>query len=474
MRVRRNVTAGLAVAAALSVLVNCSGDSGDGHGSGGHAAPHRDRDRPHKGPAAPKHPKRAAKAVRLIGDGSTSYTGPQPHQPRTDPLEPGEKPPQFVVFSWDGAGQDEQKLFSHFRAVGKKYDAKMTYFLSGVYLLPVDKRDLYDPPKHPRGASSIGFNNIEGIKDTVRQLRGAWLDGNEIGTHFNGHFCGRHGGGGTWSTSQWISETRQAESFVENWKTNSGLEHEKPLPFDYGEELIGGRAPCLEGQKSLIRAARKMGWRYDASSVGGLQIWPHKIHGIWDFPLQQIPVPGRSFETLSMDYNFLANQSRKTKGARSKRAAWGRQMRDGMLAAFERANEGNRAPLFIGNHFESWNGGIYMRAVEDVIKEVCPRKGVRCVSFKQLADWLDAQNPSALEKLRALDVGMRPPGGWKHYLAAEPTLSRSAAQADREREHASGRKHASERKRTSERERTSGRDRQRDFEREGRTRRERE
>ncbi|MEU4892404.1 hypothetical protein AB0B12_11220 [Streptomyces sp. NPDC044780] len=36
-----------------------------------------------------------------------------------------------------------------------------------------------------------------------------------------------------------------------------------------------------------------------------------------------------------------------------------------------------------------------------------------------MADWLDAQNPFVLEKLRVLDVGMRPPGGWRHYLAAE-------------------------------------------------------
>ncbi|BBJ42660.1 hypothetical protein SSPO_053780 [Streptomyces antimycoticus] len=123
-----------------------------------------------------------------------------------------------------------------------------------------------------------------------------------------------------------------------------------------------------------------------------------------------------------MDYNFLANKPRKKAGKRPKRSTWGRPMRDGLLAAFDRAYEGNRAPLFIGNHFESWNGGTYMRAVEDVIKEVCPRKGVRCVSFKQLADWLDAQNPRVLDKLRVLDVGKRPPGGWKSYLAAEQAV----------------------------------------------------
>ncbi|MYU09768.1 hypothetical protein GTZ78_03440 [Streptomyces sp. SID8361] len=60
---------------------------------------------PRQGPGAPNHPGKAPKAVRLIGDGSTSATGPQPHQPTAERLEPGEKPPQFVVFSWDGTGQ---------------------------------------------------------------------------------------------------------------------------------------------------------------------------------------------------------------------------------------------------------------------------------------------------------------------------------------------------------------------------------
>ncbi len=199
-----------------------------------------------------------ARTVRLIGDGSTAYTGAQPHQPRPQRIEPGGKPPQFVVFSWDGAGEDGQKLFSHFRAVGKKYGATMTYFLSGVYLLPGDKAELYEPPRHEPGTSAIGFNDIQGIRDTVAQLRGAWEDGNETGTHFNGHFCGPDGGVSSWTPEEWRSEIEQAVSFVRNWKANSGLRHEPPLPFDYARELVGGRAPCLEGQRNLIRALRQL------------------------------------------------------------------------------------------------------------------------------------------------------------------------------------------------------------------------
>ncbi|GAB2572795.1 hypothetical protein GCM10027168_02080 [Streptomyces capparidis] len=404
------VTAAAAVLASTAIACAAgdgpSGKTNTGRGEGGRTG------NPGRGPLDNPH----TRPERLIGDGSTADTGPQPNQPKVTRLAPGERPPQFVVFSWDGAGEDGNRLFSHFREVGRKYDASMTYFLSGVYVLPESRRDLYDPPRHPRGASDIGFIDDEDLRPTLEQLRLAWLDGSEIGTHFNGHFCGPNGGVGTWTTAEWKSEIKQARSFVANWRTNTGLTDVEPLPFDYRKELVGGRAPCLEGQENLIPAAKEMGFRYDASSSGGRQVWPSKKGGIWDFPLQQIPMPGRGFETLSMDYNFLANQSGTVNGDPSKHAQWEKQTRDGFLAGFERAYEGNRAPLFIGNHFEQWNGGIYMRAVEDVIKTVCVKDEVRCVSFRQLADWLDAQDPEVLDKLRTLEVGQKP--DWSTFLAA--------------------------------------------------------
>ncbi|MER5785991.1 hypothetical protein ABT104_30390 [Streptomyces mobaraensis] len=352
--------------------------------------------------------------VKVLGDGSTSYTGPQPKQPKPEKLKPGEKPPQFVVFSWDGALEGDDHLFSHFREVAKENNANMTFFLTGTYLLPKSKANLYKPPQHKPGESAISYATDAHIRDTLQQLRAAWLDGNEIGTHFNGHFCGKKGGG-DWSETEWKSEIEQAYSFVQHWKTNTGYKDLPPLPFDYEKELAGGRAPCLEGQQNLLKAARQFDWRYDASSPGDFQIWPSQIDGIWNFPLQLLPYPKSEKQVLSMDFNFLYNQSGdETKGDPKKYAEWRKLTRDGYLNGFERVYHGSRAPLFIGNHFEDWNGGIYMKAIEDVVKSVCKRDGVRCVSFKQLADWLDVQDPDVLARLRGLDPAQSP--DWKSIV----------------------------------------------------------
>ncbi|MFE7978780.1 hypothetical protein [Streptomyces shenzhenensis] len=406
MAANQRIAVGAMVAAACAAsLAGCAtGSSGSKEGAPG----------PVKGAPAPNS------VLRLIGDGSTAYTGAQPHLPKPERLKSGEKPPQFVVFSWDGAGEDSQKLFSHFRKVAKANNATMTYFLSGVYMLPEGKRDLYHPPQHSPGRSDIGFNDEKGIADTVQQLRLAWLEGNEIGTHFNGHFCGPDGGAGEWSVEDWKNEIAQAKKFVKNWKTNSGLTNSPPLPFDYDKELIGARTPCLEGQKNFMKAAGEMGFRYDTSGVNN-QVWPKKKEGLWDLSMQLVPFPGHTNEQLTMDYNFMVSQSgTSTQGDPDKHGYWGDQMRDGLLKGFSRAYDGNRAPLVIGNHFESWNGGTYMRAVDEVVERVCNKPDVRCVSFRQLADWLDAQDPQTLAKLRTLKVGEAPTQGWASFLSARP------------------------------------------------------
>ena len=371
--------------------------------------------------------------ARPLGDGSTSFTGKQPHQPaKPEPLEPGQTPPQFVVFSWDGAGEVGNGLFPRFLDLAKEHGASMTFFLSGLYLLPESKKRLYDPPNNPRGASDIGYLTDEHVKATLTNIRRAWLEGHEIGTHFNGHFCSGYGTVGNWTPQQWRSEIDQAKGFVKEWRTNTGWTDLPALPFDYDKELVGGRTPCLLGQNNLLSTVRELGWRYDASSPGGRQTWPQKQRGIWNLPLQQIPFPGRGFEVLSMDYNMLANQSiNSTKAPAHNYPGWRQQSSQAYIQGFKRAYETNRAPFFVGNHFEQWNGGIYMDAVEESFKHIAREKekgeDVRLVSFRQFVDWMDVQKPEVLAKLSSLEVGQEPAGGWKEFLKETPATGSTAS-----------------------------------------------
>ncbi|WP_052397787.1 hypothetical protein [Streptomyces sp. NRRL F-5123] len=408
--------------------------------------------------------------LRLIGDGSTADTGAQPRQPDARKLRPGERPPQFVVFSWDGAVQDDRRLLSYVREFGERDGAAMTYFVSGVSLLPAGHADRYAPPRHPRGTSDTGLpRDPATVAGTVRELRLAWADGSEIGTYFNGHFCGQDAGaspdtadvsggaggadgaggtgeaagaespGGTgpaeaedgpdtasggWTAAEWGAEIRQAGEFTRQWKTNTGLVASDPLPFDYAKAVVGGRPPCLTDPAGLPAAAAAAGFRYLADPTPQPQVWPARSGGLWRFPLQEVPVPGRDTETPASDQGFLSVQSgTPVAGAQDpqRNAAWQEQMHDGLMAGFERAYQGNRAPLVVASRLESWNGGAYLKAVEDTVRDVCGKPDVRCVSFEQLADWLDAQDPKVLDRLRGLDVGQAPRGGWTALMRPTPS-----------------------------------------------------
>ena len=387
------------VAAVLAVVALAAGAAGCGSGAGriGRSQSGNADDQVAVPPSSP---------ARVFGDGSTSDTGPQPHQPVPYRLVTGEVPPQFVVFSFDGAAEDGRRLFSRFRAAGVRSDAAMTYFLSGVSLLPAGRADLYVPPGDAARPAGLGDGDLKSIAATLREMRLTWRDGSEIGTSFNARTCAQAAAGsGRWTPAEWGSEIRQAESFVTRWKSNSRLVDEDPLPFDYAKVLAGGRAPCPGGGTGLLPAAKAAGFRYDASGTGGRQVWPARAGGVWEFPLPSVPVPGGTREAAATDAGPLG-------------ASLGRQqVHDAFAAAFQRAYRGNRAPLFVGAHLAA-AGDAYLQGVEDTMKDVCARPGVRCVSFKQLADWLDAQDPRVLARLRTLAVGQAPAPGWKEFVAA--------------------------------------------------------
>src|SRR6266566_2690486 len=147
------------------------------------------------------------------------------------------RPPQFIVVSFDGSGGE--RMWSYWLSVARRARADFTFFVSGVYLVDWAHRMRYRPPGHESGTSAIGFALPSGDLTVARTLRGivaGYRDGNEIGTHFNGHFCGP-GGVGDWTAADWRSELEQFYAL---------LLHAGKLPFGR-REIVGDRTPCLEG-----------------------------------------------------------------------------------------------------------------------------------------------------------------------------------------------------------------------------------
>jgi hypothetical protein len=297
--------------------------------------------------------------------------------------KPPTRPPQFVVSSFDGSGG--ARLLRYWRGVAHRANATFTFFVSGVYLIDWAQRDRYAPPELPRGDSAIGFApDPQWISGMRRQLALAYRDGDEIGTHYNGHFCGPGGVGG-WSAKDWDEELTQFDQL---------LFHGSPLGFGPGE-IVGGRTPCLEGNLSVLYPVlARRGFRYDASGQALLGTWPVKRDGIWSFPLLELPFVGHTFRVVGMDYNFMANQIGEPPAqveSETYRTLWN---------AFLAGYHGNRAPLTLGNHFETWDSWAYDHALTRFLLRACRMPDVRCTSFEQLANWLDALPPKALRRYR--------------------------------------------------------------------------
>ncbi|GAB2834543.1 hypothetical protein GCM10022221_36760 [Actinocorallia aurea] len=362
---------------------------------------------------APEAPAPGTPAASVPGDGSAVVSGPQPRAWTPERIRPGERPPQFVVLSWDGAGT-AAGTFARVRQTARLNGATMTFFLSGLHLLPERQRDLYRPPHRPAGASRHVSPTDAQIRDTILNLGLAWREGNEIGAQVNGRRCA---GVRRWTAADWKSEIEQSVGFVGAWKTHTGFTDLPPLPFDPAADLAGGRAPCPGGPRALRKAARQLGWKYDAGGTGR-QVWPHRDRGLWRLPVQTLPLPGRAREVRGTDLDLLRVQVHRGRhGSAHLRPRWRKQAGAVLQAGFERAYRGNRAPLIVGTHLAHWNGGIYLEAVQELLTRNARRPDVRFVSYRQLVEWLELQDPAVLARLRALPVGKAPARGWPRYLA---------------------------------------------------------
>ena len=303
-----------------------------------------------------------------------------------------------MVVSFDGSGGI--RLWPYWRAVARRAHAHFTFFVSGVYLLPEGQRRQYRPPRHSRGVSDIwfarpdlGLSAPQVVRRTLAEIGGAYREGHEIGTHFNGHFCEPYPGNvDEWTAVDWSRELDQFDR----------LFFHVPAALPFGpREIVGERTPCLQGRLPVLyRVLTRRGFRYDASALALLGSWPQRRLGIWSVPLLEIPFVGHTFRVVSMDYNLLANQTSGISGPSSLEPRIERETYQTLRNAFRLTYRGNRAPFVYGSHFETWNHWAYDRALTRFLLETCRLPDVRCVSYHELVDWLDTHRRNSATSAR--------------------------------------------------------------------------
>ncbi|WLP89138.1 polysaccharide deacetylase [Gordonia sp. NB41Y] len=315
------------------------------------------------------------------------------------PLAPGEKPPQFVLFSFDGVGVS--KNWDLFLEAAERSDARFSALMTGLYFLTDKAKKRYRGPGYRPGESALAFGGTKAeVIEQIEYLNRTWYGGHELGTHYVGHFCaGTRNPGKNWSTREWNHELDQFFSLMANWRSNDGITTGPDLAFG-PQEVKGGRTQCLEGTPAkLFPALRAHDMTWDSSMPAAQPgvYWPSKISGIWEF---QIPYawspPLRKRQTV-LDYNFWYTvngaQDRPKDKARIRRVVL-----DTYRYMFKRAYEGNRAPLVIANHMNDWNGNAFNPATAQFMTETCGRPEVICATHADVVAWLEVQDPKVLQE----------------------------------------------------------------------------
>lgn len=325
------------------------------------------------------------------------------------------RPPQFVLLAFDGSKDigfwEESRQFASGVATHDEQGdttARYTYFASGVYFISDATKNNYVEPSKGAGKSAIGFGGtVANLKPRVKQMAAAMAEGHEIASHANAHFDGS-----AYTEAQWDSEHDQFEVFMKNawrgaaegWKNKAGqsigADNKKEEPAEwvsyFENEVVGFRAPLLGVGNGLWPSLKKHKFTYDTSRVDKMNYWPKKINDIWNFPLAGLTIVGSGKKTLSMDYNFYFADSKGVAGPAAQHKKYEDQMYSTYIEYFKNNYNGNRAPVHIGHHFSKWNGGAYWKAMQRFANKVCGQPEVRCVTYKELAQFMDSQTDATI------------------------------------------------------------------------------
>ena len=349
-----------------------------------------------------------------------------------------ERPPQYVLLAFDNCQENEtwegvSKFLDEMNKI-KNGTLRFTFFVSGAALLSDGASNNYKNPsflatesqaamKDPEnslfperaarlkrgrvfsifGKSNIGFGGSpEELKERIVHINQLYQRGNEIASHAVGHF-----NASKWTQEMWAHEMNEFNNIIDNIGL---LNQDSELKLDFkAKDILGFRAPYLEGNESLINTLSLLNYKYDTSDTNQGEeptTWPKyyatkSSSKIWNFGLGFITVFGNpKLKIPAMDYNFCFRQGNgcpETYPDTMKSAdVDGRNMLLSYLKYFTNNYNGNRAPIHIGHHFYKYRGGIYNKALFEFARIVCSEPEVKCVTYKDLAAFMDSKTEAQL------------------------------------------------------------------------------
>lgn len=209
------------------------------------------------------------------------------------------------------------------------------------------------------------------IDVTVENIRRLVERGVEIGSH-----TVRHAHGRAFSRERWDFELE---------------DHARILRLLGLAQPVGFRAPFLETNEDLYDSLAAHGYRYDCSSSANGRRWPmrHGGDGVWVFPVPTVHIPGRERPVLLYDLNLDARLHAEAvaEGIQGESAihAW-------MDETFERITldefmshyRGSRVPFLVSGH------GGFQAPIGRFMRHVCGMPDVRCTTFAEATDFMDA------------------------------------------------------------------------------------
>ncbi|CAE78927.1 hypothetical protein AB1A81_04575 [Bdellovibrio bacteriovorus] len=361
------------------------------------------------------------------------------------------RPPQFVMFAFDGSYNNEVWQYSRDYTKLRKdagVDTRFTFFINPVYFLSPENKTFYQPPGQrlildgagnevatKNRGSAIGWgDDRRDISDRIDQMNAAYREGHEIGSHAVGHFDGGFRNKKwdlRWSEADWKSEFTQFYAILDRVFDLNGISKKESKGLLFRNEITGFRAPVLGVSPGLWPNLPKFGIQYDTSKLNFVNYWPQRNEfGTWNFPLAEVPEPGGARKWISMDYNFCVRDSarvlkeepqtmqimKRDKNGNTVKANKARdclnevstaqkaQVKANMLSIyrsyFNNNYYGNRAPVHIGHHFSKWMSGAYMEAFFEFANEVCSKPEVKCGTYNELQAFMEKSSASEIEAYR--------------------------------------------------------------------------